>query len=364
MSHSDPLTHLTRRAMATEFAVLLPESDKHMTELALDALSLVDEIEQRLSVYQPESEISVVNREASDHPVRVSPATFRLLERAIDWSRKSDGAFDITAGPLIQLWGFSDRRGQKPSDDAIAETLRSVGYGKLALDKDSQSIEFLAEGMSINLGAIGKGDALDRIAEHLRANGCSNFLVHGGQSSVIASGSQFPEDDFAQPSQSLAADETTDRRSGSRNLESENPSVENPSVENPNVENSGGWRIGVSHPTKNQRRLGGVVLRDAALSTSGSGKQFFHYKGQRYGHVFDPRTGYPAGDSLSLTVICEQAVDADAASTGLFVSSLDEMNVVSQATGMPMISIRAGRRQDEVEVTSIGAVPWIEKAAQ
>ena len=125
--------------------------------------------------------------------------------------------------------------------------------------------------------AIGKGDALDRIAARLQADGISDFLLHGGSSSVVAVGDQ--------------------------------------------EEGSGlGWAVGIAHPTKPKRRLGGIWLRNRALATSGSGKQFFHHRGRRYGHVIDPRTGYPAGDLMSLTVIMESAADADACATGFFVA--------------------------------------------
>jgi thiamine biosynthesis lipoprotein len=179
--------------------------------------------------------------------------------------------------------------------------------------------------MMINLGAIGKGDALDRLARELTAAGVTDFLIHGGQSSVIARGDQVPGSDL-------------------------------------------GWAIGIAHPTKPQRRLAGVWLKDQAIGTSGSGKQFFHHRGRRYGHVIDPRTGQPAGDLLSLTVIMTSAADADACATGLFVAGsesatrLRETAESSVEESISMLAARAGRRQDDVELEPQGEFRWVDES--
>lgn len=313
---SSLITEVTRRAMATEFAVLLPARHSDAVEPAVEALEQLDAIEASLTVYQPESEISRVNRDAFAKPVTLTPATFSLIQRAVLWSQRTDGAFDITAGPLVEAWGFTRRRGRKPSAAEVGAALDRVGYQHLLLDQERRSLRFAQQGMSINLGGIGKGDALDRIAARLRRDGITDFLLHGGSSSIVASG---------------------DQEAGSEL----------------------GWAVGIAHPTKPKRRLGGIWLRDQALATSGSGKQFFHHRGRRYGHVIDPRTGFPAGDLMALTVIMESAADADACSTGLFVGGRQAIPT-SAAWEIPaMITIAAGARQDEVEVESIGQVPWV-----
>jgi thiamine biosynthesis lipoprotein len=313
---SSLITEVTCRAMATEFAVLLPAHHSDAVEPAVEALEQLDAIEASLTVYQPESEISRVNRDAFVRPVTLTPATFSLIQRAIQWSQRTDGAFDITAGPLVEAWGFTRRRGRKPSAAEVGAALDRVGYQHLVLDQDRRSVRFAQQGMSINLGGIGKGDALDRIAARLRRDGITDFLLHGGSSSVVACG---------------------DQEAGSEL----------------------GWAVGIAHPTKPKRRLGGIWLRDRALATSGSGKQFFHHRGKRYGHVIDPRTGFPAGDLMALTVIMESAADADACSTGLFVAGQESIPK-SAAWEIPaMIAMAAGTKQDEVEVESIGEVPWL-----
>lgn len=320
-----PVTEVSFRAMATEFVVMLSGEDVRRLESAVSALEALEGIEGALTVYRNSSEVSRVNLAAADGPVRVSESTLGLLRRAVRWSRLTEGAFDITAGPLIDVWGFTGRRGRKPSSEEVAAARARVGYRHLELD-DESGVRFGRVGMAINLGAIGKGYALDRIADQLADAGATNFLIHGGQSSVLARGDQTPG-------------------SGT------------------------GWAVGLAHPTKPRRRIAGLWLRDAALGTSGSGKQFFHHRGRRFGHVIDPRTGEPAGDLLSLTVIAPTAVDADACATGLFVCGGAEAKrlagPIGEAIGaeVPLILVRGGARQDEVSVETCGKIEWIDPPA-
>ncbi|MFK8113559.1 MAG: FAD:protein FMN transferase [Rubripirellula sp.] len=317
---SSLLTHVTRRAMATEFVVILPERWSHAVEIAFQTMEQLDQIENALTIYREDSEISALNREASDRPVRLSQPTFELLQRAILWSERTEGAFDVTAGPLVEAWGFTRRSGRKPTEHEVESALQKVGYQHLVLNEADQTVRFDKPAMAINLGAIGKGDALDRIAEGLQDQGVTDFLIHGGNSSVLAAGDQ-------------------------------------------HIGSGQGWPVGVAHPTKPKRRLAGLWLRDQSLATSGSGKQFFHHRGKRYGHVIDPRTGYPAGDLMSLTVLTKSAADADACATGLFVTGREHIARVSQANDWSpdMVLVRQGERQDQVDIETHGDVAWVEE---
>jgi len=271
------ITEITRRAMATEFAIILPGESSRGTEAAIDALDLLEKIESQLSIYHPESEISRLNRAAALAPVNVSHEVYALIERAIRISELTDGAFDITAGPLVECWGFTKRRGQKPTDDQIDEAMQRVGWRHIELNPTQKTVFLRLPGMQINLGGIGKGFAIDQMAETLKRNAIEHFLIHGGKSTILAS-------------------------SPSGDTESEP------------------WRIAIEHPLRPGRRLTEIEMVDGAIATSGSGKQFFHYKGKRIGHVVDPRTGRPAGDTLSITIETRNATDADAYSTACFVS--------------------------------------------
>ncbi len=324
------LTEVRRRAMATDFVVLLPRSaataaSRASVDLAVEALDAVEAWEQRLSVYDPASEISALNRQAADAPVHVSQPTWEVLTLAASLAAETAGAFDVTAGPLVDAWGFLRRAGRKPTEAEIAAALQRVGWQKLQFDPGSRTVRFTVPGMQINLGAIGKGYALDQVADALREAGVEHFLIHGGQSSVLAQGDADPE---------------------------ESPGR--------------GWRIGVTHPKHPRRRLGGIGLRDQALATSGPGKQFFHHRGKRYGHVIDPRTGWPAGDLEALTVVTASAARADALATGWFVAGREAALAASEgedATGV--LAVQATERQAGVRVEVAGLPPeaWAAEAA-
>lgn len=316
------LTQVSHRAMATDFVVMLAENCHDAVDPVLEALEMLDGIEADLTIYAPESEISRINRDAHQGPVKVNAATFRLLQKAVLWWEKTERAFDVTAGPLVEAWGFTARAGKKPTADEIQAARNACGSESLILDAGDQSVTFAKPGMSINLGAIGKGDAIDRLATSLKQLGVNDFLIHGGQSSVLAAGDQTPESGL-------------------------------------------GWAVGVAHPTKPNTRVAGIWLRDAALGTSGSGKQFFHHRGKRFGHVIDPRSGQPAGDLLSLTVITRSAADADACATGLFVAGSEVARRFrltddhDSAPQLPMLLIAAADRQDAIATEICGEFNWV-----
>lgn len=273
------VTEITRRAMATEFGVVLPGQDRAAIEVAVDALDDLGRLEALMSIYQPASQISEVNRMAGVRPVRVATELIEVLTRGQAIWQLTDGAFDVTAGPLVRCWGFSQRRGKKPAVEEIEIARSLVGSERLQIDPAVQSVYLVDRLMEINLGGIGKGFALDSIAAKLLSRGVENFLIHGGRSTVVARGSDQADHDL-------------------------------------------GWGVGVEHPLRPGMRLGQIRLRGQALATSGSGKQFFHVNGKRLGHVLDPRTGYPAGDMLSISVISDSGMDADALSTACFVEGL------------------------------------------
>jgi FAD:protein FMN transferase len=272
------LLSVSREAMACLFEVVFDAATyRNKTDAAVEALELASIFEAQLTVYRDTSEVMQINRVAAARAVEVEEGLFRLLERAVALSEATGGAFDITGGRLSKVWGFYRRQGQMPSAEEIAEALTTVGSQKLELDEATKSVRFKQPGVELNLGAIGKGYALDRIADSLAAGGIRDFLLHGGNSSVIARGSRRSEI---------------------------------------------GWSVALRHPLKPEVRLAEFLLADQALGTSGSGTQFFHHQGKRYGHILDPRTGWPAEQVLSATVIAPIAEQADALSTAIYVTGL------------------------------------------
>lgn len=273
------LLRIGRTAMACEFEVMLNVGQyPHGTAAAVEALDLVDRLESQLTVYRSDSEVSQLNRRAADEAVALELGLFALLQYAIELYRQTDRAYDITAGPLSKVWGFFRRAGTVPSQSDLERAHELVGSDKLQLDDSERTVRFLVDGMEINLGSIGKGYALDRSAAVLQGAGIEHFLLHGGQSSVLARGSRGHHD-------------------GGKD----------------------GWWLGIRDPWRPTRRLAEIRVRDAALATSGSAVQFFEHEGKRYGHIIDPRTGWPAEGTLSASVIAPTAAAADALSTAAFV---------------------------------------------
>ncbi len=281
------LVRLSRKAMAGEFEICLPLAIAgEATAVALEALDLVQSLEGQLSFFKPDSDISAINRHAADAAVEVEPPLFALLQTAVQLWRDSGGAYDLTATPLWEAWGFARRAGTIPSPEELARAKSLVGGRWVELDEAQKTIRLLRRGVKLNLGSIGKGYAVDRAVEHLLAAGVSDFLVHGGYSSVAARG------------QAEAASETAAR--------SARP-----------------WKIGVKDPLRDELRLGQIELRDRALGTSGAQFQSFRHQGRRYGHILDPRTGWPADGVLSVTVLAPTAAEADALSTAFYVMGVE-----------------------------------------
>ncbi|MEM9702080.1 MAG: FAD:protein FMN transferase [Planctomycetota bacterium] len=274
-----PSVRLAQRSMACEFACVLNPGDSSAVMHAGDALAIVHDLEAQLSVYRPDSEVSRLN-EAGGGEVEVG--LFELLSRAKELAERAGGAFTPLAGSLIRRWRAARAENAVLSEPDAAEEAKRCDAGRLSLNPDRQSVR-LADGSRLDLGGVGKGYALDRAASHLAEQGVSDFLLHGGRSSLLARGEHV----------------------------------------------AGGWPVGLGDPHRTTKRLGTVLLKNKAMGTSGSNVQFYRHGGRRLGHILDPRTGWPAdpdrdGGLLSATAFAPAesptaAADADALSTALYV---------------------------------------------
>lgn len=281
-----PLVEAERRAMACRFSVRLNAGwPLHGPAAAVEALDVVDEVETQLTVYREASEVVHLNRLAHLRPVEVETGLFGLITRMLEIHRETAGAFDPTSGPLSRVWGFFERQGAVPAEEALAAARQLVGADGVELDPERRTVRFLRPGLELNFNASGKGYALDRAAEKLAAAGVSDFLLQGGASSIVARGRRFAE--------RAASDYTP-----------EGPS---------------GWKVGIVHPLLRNQVLAEVLLWDEAMGTSGCGVQFFRHEGKRLGHILDPRSGQPAEGLLSVSVFAPTAEAADALSTAFFV---------------------------------------------
>jgi FAD:protein FMN transferase len=255
-------------AMGTTFSIALHGRDRDLMEAAVQAaFDEVRRLDRLLSNYRPDSEWSLVNREAARHPVGVSAEVFDLLSVCLEQSRRTDGAFDITVGPLKKAWGFYRGTGAVPTAEALAAARSHVGHALVRLDASDRTVRFDHPGVELDPGGIGKGYAVDRMVAILRRLGIDAALVTGSQSSIYGLGTP----------------------SGS----------------------AGGWRADIRDPEHPGTCAVQVRLTDAALSTSGTAEQCHWSDGQMYSHIVDPRTGWPLRTVAQASVVTSNAVDGE-----------------------------------------------------
>ena len=273
----------SKRAMACEFEISFNLHQYRQASTAtMLAFQLIDDLEDQLTIYRDHSEVSQLNQRATHTPQPVEPGLLGLLRLAKQIHHDTGGAFDVTAGQLSQLWGFESRSGVVPAEDKIEAALELVNSDFLVFDEAQQKLSISREGIKINLGGIGKGYSLDRVADLFEQHAIHDFVIHGGQSSVLARGG----------SGGQTSDQLPERLC---------------------------WTVGISHPSAAGVRLAQVQLHNQALGTSGTARQGFFYRGKRYGHIIDPRTGWPTNHFLSTTVVSDSAAVSDALATAFFV---------------------------------------------
>lgn len=279
----DPVT-FTGETMGTRYSVQIAV---YPQTVALELLhsttdNILDEVNQAMSTYIEDSELSVINHLNTTEPIPISAVLFDVISSAITVSRRTDGAFDITIGALVDLWGFGPtiQQHRPPEADDIATALNNSGYSLLTLTATPPSLRKQYPGMYLDLSGIAKGYAVDRVAAFLDEQGITDYLVEiGGEI-----------------------------RARGRN------------------QNGEPWRIGIEKPLVDRREVAKRIhLADMAMATSGDYRNFFEYEGRRYSHTLDPRTGWPvAHDLASVTVIDNSAMMADALATALLVMGPEE----------------------------------------
>jgi len=256
-------------AMGSTYSVVLHGKNQEEMEAAIEAaFAEVARLDALLSNYRAASEWSEVNRRAADGPVRVSAELFQLLSKCMTISRESEGAFDLAVGPLMKLWGFYKGSGRLPSQAEVADVMSRVGWRHVALNAENQTVRFDCAGVELDPGGIGKGYAVDCMVEILRERGFRSAFVAASDSTMVGMGAP-PEE-------------------------------------------SRGWRVGIKDSRNRRRTVDEVFLKDMSLSTSGSTEKFFREEGRVYSHIMDPRTGFPAAASGSVSVIAPRAIDSEA----------------------------------------------------
>ena len=273
------------------------------------AFAEIGRLDRLLSTYRDDSELSRLNRDGSRGWVPVSAETRNLVSRALRYASASDGAFDPTVGPLVQLWGFKHMDYRFPSDAAIAKAKERVGFRHVEVDP-ARGIRFRKPGIEVELGAIAKGYAVDRAVALLKGRGMTMARVDaGGNQGVLG---QPPEGDR--------------------------------------------WVFGIRHPRRDGDVLGWTTLQAGGISTSGDAERGFWKDGVRYGHVIDARTGKPSQGVLSVTVVAPDAETADALSTTLYVLGPDRGRaLLTRMPGTEALWVMAG---EGAAIASPG-FPWM-----
>jgi FAD:protein FMN transferase len=316
---------VARLAMATRFEIALHGDDPvALRSAGEEALDEIERIESKLSLYQPTSEIADLNAHASQKAVRVSPEVFALIERASQLTRATEGAFDITVGPLMRCWGLTGETGRVPDAQELAEARQCVGMHLLHMDLDATSVRFERDGVMLDLGAIGKGYAIERAAELLRENGVTSAFIHGGTSTAYGLGVQPTGEPWKVavdwPQVPLSTDATSEKITTNR----------------PTRGATGSTARAASSDHKSQNCLAIIPLVDEALSVSAPSGKTFRIGEQTYGHVIDPRSGNPVAGAAIAAVASPSAAETDALSTALLT-----LGIAGQATvAAPYPSIR------------------------
>lgn len=288
------LLKVTRTSLHTITSMTVVTSNEQQAQQAIDAAYReLERLGQMLNFYADDSELASINKNAGIRPVKVSPETFDVIQKAVFASENTEGAFDATVGPLVKLWDF--KKGVIPDKDDIEELLDQVGYKNIVLDASAQTVYLKEEGAQIDLGGILKGYAADKASLVLQKNGLSSGIVTvGGE--VRAFG---------------------------------------------NKPDGAPWIVGIQNPRQkgpNDEVIATIALSNRSISTSGDYIKFFEKDGVRYHHILNPKTGYPAEQCGSVTVIANDGITADGFSK-IFVLGPEKGLKIAKKVGFDAIFI-------------------------
>jgi len=303
----------TETQMGTSVAIVLYAPNELVAKRGFDrAFERFESLNAVMSDYDSASELNrLASRSPTDQPVPVSDELFQVMAAAQDLSQRSDGAFDVTVGPLSKLWRRARRRNELPDPERLAAARRSVGYRFLKLDSAARTVQLLRPEMRLDLGGIAKGFAADEALEVLRDAGVDRALVNAG-GDVAASGPP----------------------PGER-----------------------GWRVGVAplDPTSPPDRF--LLLSHGAVATSGDAWQYLEIEGRRYSHILDPRTGLGLADRSSVTVYAADGMTADSLASAVSVLPVEPgLRLIDATPGAAARVVRIESRR----VVSFASQRWRE----
>ncbi|MCB2296938.1 FAD:protein FMN transferase [Clostridium tagluense] len=268
------------------------------TELALKRIS---DIESKMSVNLKSSEITKLNAKAGISGEKLSVDTYSVIEKAVKYSKLTDGSLDATIEPIVKLWGIGTDKARIPSKSEIEEKLKLVDYKDIILDSKNSTVQLRRTGQAIDLGAIAKGYTADEIKKVLIDNKVNSALINLG-GNVFAVGSK--------------PDGTS-------------------------------WNIGIQNPLDTRGQyLGTISVTDKSMVTSGNYERYFIVDGKRYHHIFDPKTGYPSEAGLiSTTIVSDNSIDGDALSTSTYILGLSKgIKLIESIKGVEAIFVTSDKK--------------------
>lgn len=270
------------------------EDKKHAEEAIGKAFEEIGRIESVFSIYRNESEISKINRLKKGEALKVDDEVFAVIEKSVEYNKKTNGAFDITVKPLIDLWQRCKVLDRLPKEDELKDALAKAGSQYIVLDKAKKTISFAKGGMAIDLGGVGQGYATDRAIKVLKENGINNAIVNSSGDMYCLG------------------------RKSKKDL----------------------WNVGIQHPRKKGELILDIELENKAINTSGDYEKFFILEGRRFSHIIDPGTGYAVGDDVvSATVIALDSTTADILATALCILGREGLKVIGSMKGADAVII-------------------------
>lgn len=283
------------KLMGSRFDITVVATDSTTANSYIDdAISEITRIEKLISSWDAESQTSLINKNAGIAPVKVDQELFELIERTLQISEITDGAFDISFASVDKIWRFDGSMTQKPTEEEIINSVAKIGYQNIVMDKKSLTVFLKLSGMKIGFGAIGKGYAADKVRTMLKKNGVAAGIINAS-GDLTAWGHQPDGSD---------------------------------------------WMIGITNPLNKNKVFSLFPVVDAAVATSGNYEKFVEFDGVKYSHIIDPRTGYPATGLVSVTIFANSAELCDALATAIFITGTETgIDIINQIKGVECIVV-------------------------
>lgn len=282
-------------SMGSSFSISVVAKDPLSAERWMTmGMEEINRIERLISSWDSSSETAAINQQAGKQSVKVSKELFELIQRANAIAKLTDGAFDISYASVDQLWDFNGQEARRPTVAALQASIAKIGYQQIEMNNEEYTVFLTRDGMKIGFGAIGKGYAADRVKSLLKTAGAPGGIVNASGDMAV-----WGEDHNGEP-----------------------------------------WKVGIVNPMNKNRVFARFSLMDNAVVTSGDYERFLYLDGERYGHIINPRTGYPIQGVVSCTVFAPKAELADALATALFVMGTETgMAFVDQLPNISAIII-------------------------